>query len=119
MSEPDTPALRARGGLSPRKRQKISRGIQYAILLAMIGTLALLADWPEIGKAFFNAQVAADGLPDLFTVALKNTVIYTVSGFVLGFALGLVLGCRRSPPTGGSRPPTSRSSAGCPRWSSS
>ncbi|MDF5756482.1 amino acid ABC transporter permease [Spongiactinospora sp. TRM90649] len=81
--------------LSPRRRQRVSRGVQYTILAAVVVVLALLADWPAIGQAFFNAEVAADGLPDLFTVALKNTVVYTLSGFVLGFALGLVLALMR------------------------
>src|SRR5690606_9701209 len=84
-----------RGGLSPRRRQQISRGVQYAILVIAVAVLAALADWPAIGEAFFNLSVAAEGFPDLFTVALKNTVIYTLAGFVVGFALGLVLALMR------------------------
>ncbi|MFI0419547.1 amino acid ABC transporter permease [Spongiactinospora sp. 9N601] len=90
------PAARAR--LSPRERQRISRGVQYAILVAAIVALALLADWPAIRQAFLNAEVAAEGLPELFTVALKNTVIYTFTGFALGFALGLLLALMRLSP---------------------
>ncbi|SDQ40989.1 amino acid ABC transporter permease [Thermostaphylospora chromogena] len=84
-----------RGGLSPRRRQQISRGVQYAILVIVAAVLAALADWPAIAQAFFNLDVAAESFPDLFTVALKNTVIYTLAGFVVGFALGLVLALMR------------------------
>ncbi|GLW06288.1 hypothetical protein Misp01_14180 [Microtetraspora sp. NBRC 13810] len=98
MSEPSSsPTLTAAppGGLSPRRRQQLSRGVQYAILVVVIAVIALLADWREISKSFFNFTVAGEGMPALFTVALRNTVIYTLSGFVLGFALGLVLALMR------------------------
>ncbi|MEV5414429.1 amino acid ABC transporter permease [Thermopolyspora sp. NPDC052614] len=86
---------RARPRLSPRRRQRISRGIQYALLVAVLVVVILLADWPAIQQSFFNAEVAGQGLPELFTVALKNTIIYTVTGYALGFALGLPLALMR------------------------
>ncbi|MFO7253229.1 MAG: amino acid ABC transporter permease, partial [Actinomycetes bacterium] len=81
--------------LSPRRRQRISRGVQYAVLIAVAVILILIADWPSIQRSFFNLEVAEQGLPELFTVALVNTVIYTVTGYVLGFALGLPLALMR------------------------
>lgn len=81
--------------LSPRRRQRISRGVQYAVLAAAVVILALLADWPAIQRSFFNVAVAEQGLPELFTIALKNTVIYTLAGYTLGFALGLPLALMR------------------------
>ena len=53
------------------------------------------ADWNAIHQFFFNASVAREGLPRLFTVALKNTVIYTITGFALGIILGLALALMR------------------------
>ncbi|WP_182907200.1 amino acid ABC transporter permease [Microbispora sp. H13382] len=91
----DTSPAEPRKGLSPRKKQRISRGVQYAVLVVVLVVLAALADWAAIRQSFFNLDVARQGLPDLFTVALRNTVIYTVSGFVLGFVLGLVLALMR------------------------
>ncbi|GAA4589081.1 amino acid ABC transporter permease [Planotetraspora phitsanulokensis] len=81
--------------LSPRQRQRISRGIQYGVLLVIVVVLALLADWPAIKESFLSSKVAGEGLPQLFTVALKNTVIYTISGFIGGFAVGLLLALMR------------------------
>ncbi|GGM95726.1 amino acid ABC transporter permease [Thermopolyspora flexuosa] len=81
--------------LSPRRRQRISRGVQYAVLIAVVVILVLIADWPSIQRSFFNLEVAEQGLPELFTVALVNTVIYTVTGYALGFALGLPLALMR------------------------
>jgi polar amino acid transport system permease protein len=94
MTEETTP-LPARRRLSPRKRQQIGRGVQYGILIAVLVVIVSLANWPAIGQSFFNVDVAAQGLPELFTIALRNTVIYTVSGYVLGFALGLMLALMR------------------------
>ncbi|MEW9530403.1 amino acid ABC transporter permease [Microbispora sp. NPDC049125] len=94
MTEPQTPRPK-RGGMSPRKRQRISRAIQYAVLAVIAVVLVSLADWGSIRQSFLNTEVAGEGLPALFTVALKNTVIYTVSGYVAGFVLGLLLALMR------------------------
>ncbi|WP_433354727.1 amino acid ABC transporter permease [Microtetraspora malaysiensis] len=87
--------LAPRRGLSPRERRRIGRGAQYALLVAVVVALACFADWGAIRQSFLNTQVVSDGLPRLFTVALKNTVIYTASGYVVGFALGMLLALMR------------------------
>ncbi|MEJ5946119.1 amino acid ABC transporter permease [Pseudokineococcus basanitobsidens] len=93
-------APRGRRGLretlrSPRRRARLSRGVQYAVLVVALVLLVSLADLGEIRRAFFNTEVAAAQLPAVITVALVNTVIYTLLGFVLAFALGLVLALMR------------------------
>ncbi|MEV6104355.1 amino acid ABC transporter permease [Streptomyces sp. NPDC051940] len=75
--------------MSPRKRARVARGVQYVLLAAVVLVFVLLADWGEIRRAFFDLDVAREQFPDVITVAFKNTVIYTVLGF--GFALGLGL----------------------------
>jgi polar amino acid transport system permease protein len=85
----------AGSGLSPRQRQRISLIVQYAILLGVIVLVASIADWAAIKSSFLKADVAKDTLPELFTIALKNTVIFTVSGYILGFFLGLLLALMR------------------------
>ncbi|GII53497.1 amino acid ABC transporter permease [Planotetraspora thailandica] len=94
----EAPAQKPR--LSPRQRQRVSRGIQYGVLIALVIVVAALADWAAIRQSFLNLDVAKQDLPDLFTVALKNTVIYTISGFVIGFAVGLVLALMRQSSVG-------------------
>lgn len=87
------PAPRAR--LSPRKRKKISLGIQYAVFLVVIAALVLAADWQSIQHVFFNINEAKKAFPEILTIGMRNTVIYTVSGYVLGFFLGLVVALMR------------------------
>ena len=63
--------------------------------MVILALLILTADWSAIGQSFFNIDVARQGLPELFTIALRNTVIYTVTGYALGFVVGLVLALMR------------------------
>ncbi|MGJ6963156.1 amino acid ABC transporter permease [Streptosporangium sp. G11] len=82
-------------GLSPRKRQQISRTVQYVVLAAVVVFLALRIEWGKLGENFTKPEVAAEMLPDLFTVALKNTIIYSVGGFVFAFLFGLLFALMR------------------------
>ncbi len=77
--------------MTMRQRARMSRGIQYAILIIAVIVAAFLADWGTIFGKFFNPQVMADQFPGIITIALKNTLIYTALGFVLGLALGILL----------------------------
>jgi polar amino acid transport system permease protein len=89
------PAAPARSGLSPRQRRRISLIIQSVIGVVVLIAVILLADWGTIVEVFLNRDIAAMMIPELFTIALKNTLIYTVSGYLLGFVLGLVLALMR------------------------
>ncbi|GGS53293.1 amino acid ABC transporter permease [Planobispora rosea] len=82
-------------GLSPRQRQTISRGVQYVIFVVLVALVVSLADWAAIREHFLDMKVAENLFPEIFTVALKNTVIYTISGYVLGFFLGLLVALMR------------------------
>ncbi|SFP82317.1 polar amino acid transport system permease protein [Amycolatopsis arida] len=77
--------------MSRRKRAQVVRGVQYAVLVLVILALAFAADWTTIRQQFFNLDAASAQIPEIFTVALVNTAIYTVLGFGLGLAIGLVL----------------------------
>ncbi|MER5643557.1 amino acid ABC transporter permease [Streptosporangium sp. NPDC002524] len=92
-----TPAGGAPGGsgLSPRKKQQISRGVQYVVLVAVVVFLALNINWVDLGKNFTRLDIAEQMLPELFTVALKNTIIYSVGGFVFAFLFGLLFALMR------------------------
>ncbi|MGH3624234.1 MAG: amino acid ABC transporter permease [Sciscionella sp.] len=81
--------------VSKRRRAKISRLVQYAVLVVVVVILALVADWKTIGRAFFNTRALVQAFPDVITVALVNTVVYTALGFALGLVLGTVLALMR------------------------
>ncbi|MFI6081545.1 amino acid ABC transporter permease [Streptomyces sp. NPDC051217] len=81
--------------MSRRQRTRVIRGVQYAVLLAVVLAVALAADWGEIQRAFFDVEVAKAQFPDIITTALVNTVIYTLLGFGFGLTLGLLLALMR------------------------
>jgi len=81
--------------MSPRKRARLIRAIQYAVLVAAIALLVVLADWDKIQQAFFQLDVARAMFPDVITVALVNPLIYTGLGFVFGLALAVPLALMR------------------------
>lgn len=78
-----------------RKRKRFGLALQYGSLVVILVTLIALADWVAIRRSFLNFAVAKEGFPELFTIALRNTLIYTVSGYALGFAVGLTLALMR------------------------
>jgi len=80
--------------MSPRKRAQVSRGVQYVVLVVVVLALVLVADWAALRDQFFNTEELPP-FPELFTIALKNTLIYTACAFVFGLALGLVLALMR------------------------
>jgi polar amino acid transport system permease protein len=77
--------------LSPRRRARYVRGVQYAVLAVAVLLIAVLADWGTISRAFFDPDIIAAQFPGIITTALKNTIIYTALGFAFGLALGLLL----------------------------
>jgi len=84
--------------MTRRQRARAIRVTQYLVLLAAVGSLAALADWGRIGEAFFDVGVIRELFPEVITVALKNTVLYTVCAFAFGLLLGLVIALMRLSP---------------------
>jgi polar amino acid transport system permease protein len=95
MADQPKTAEPARARLSPRKKQQYSRGVQYLVLVAALVAVVLYADWASLAQNFAKLDVARAALPDLFTIALRNTIIYTVSGFIFSFVVGLLLALMR------------------------
>ena len=89
------PPPHVKPGMSKRKKAKISRGIQYAILLIALALVVIAADWGRLAETFLNVDVALGMFPEVITVALKNTLLFTLLGFVLGLALAIVLALMR------------------------
>jgi len=81
--------------MSKRQRARVIRGVQYAILVLVVVVVALQANWGKIRSAFFDLEVARGMFPEVITIALKNTVVYTALGFAFGLALAVVLALMR------------------------
>jgi polar amino acid transport system permease protein len=82
-------------GLTRRQRRRASLGVQYAVFVAAVVVLASLADWASLRANFARGDLAREMFPEVLTIALKNTVVYTLTGFGAGLLLGVVLALMR------------------------
>lgn len=90
----DLSAGAGRTRMSPRRRARLSRGIQYGILAAVLVLLLVSADWSRIGDTIFSPSAAAT-LLDKLPQAFLNTLTYTVAAFAVGLSLGTLLALMR------------------------
>lgn len=79
-------------------KRRLGRGALYVALLAGLVALVASADWPTVRANFFNPDGMGNPFkgdwgtwPDLITIGLKNTVVYTVIAYVGGLVLGLAM----------------------------
>ncbi|MGW5510296.1 amino acid ABC transporter permease [Streptomyces albogriseolus] len=90
-----TPLRPRRKGMTRRQKRSLSRGIQYAVFVAAVTAFGVTADWGRLQNQFAQAEIAERMFPEVITLALKNTVLYTVTGFGVGLALGMVIALMR------------------------
>ena len=96
MTDTDVTTLQPKKkGLTRRQKRAVSRGVQYAVFVAAVIAFAVSADWGRLRNQFAQADIAQQMFPDVITLALKNTVLYTLSGFVVGLVLGMVVALMR------------------------
>ncbi|WP_274563906.1 amino acid ABC transporter permease [Streptomyces spiramyceticus] len=81
--------------LTRRQRRRVSQGIQYAVFVAVLVLIGLKADWDRLQNQFAQKDLAGELFPEIITTALRNTVVYTLSGFAFGLVLGLVIALMR------------------------
>ncbi|HEU5030255.1 MAG TPA: amino acid ABC transporter permease [Spirillospora sp.] len=86
------------GGLSRRSRRRLSLSGQYGLFIVIVVLIGALANWHELHTNFANWQVAKGLFPDIITVGLRNTALYTAVGFGIGLVLGLVIALMRLSP---------------------
>ncbi|MCK6211930.1 amino acid ABC transporter permease [Georgenia sp. EYE_87] len=72
-------------------RQRLYRGVNYAIFAAVVLFVALATDWERILNQFFRWDIAREQLPEIVTIALKNTILFTLISFAGGLVLGVLM----------------------------
>ncbi|MFJ2833349.1 amino acid ABC transporter permease [Streptomyces sp. NPDC087263] len=100
MSGSDAQLQPRKSGLTRRQKRTLSRGAQYVVFVAAVIAFALTADWAQLKNQFAQWDLVTQMFPDVITMALKNTVLYTMSGFVFGLVLGMVVALMRLSPVG-------------------
>jgi polar amino acid transport system permease protein len=74
---------------------RIWRGISYVLFVVLMVGFLVAVDWPRVVDTMFRPDLVRDQFPDILLIAAKNTIIYTVLGFLGGLALGLLLAIMR------------------------
>ncbi|MCI3934996.1 amino acid ABC transporter permease [Streptomyces sp. AN091965] len=75
--------------LPVRRRRGLLLAAQYLALAVAVFAVVLAADWSGLQHNFAEPHIARAMFPDLVVVGLRNTVLYTATGYGIGFALGL------------------------------
>jgi polar amino acid transport system permease protein len=79
-------------------RQRLIQGVLYGILILAVVVLALIADWEAVRENFLDVDIARSLFPDIITVAVRNTILYTVIAFAGGLLLAVVLALMKLSP---------------------
>jgi polar amino acid transport system permease protein len=72
-------------------RRRVTQAVLYLLLLGAGVVLASIADWTAIDENFLDTDILRSLWPEIVTIGVKNTIIYTVIAFAGGLALALVL----------------------------
>ncbi|GAA4640028.1 amino acid ABC transporter permease [Actinoallomurus vinaceus] len=81
--------------LTRRQRRRLILGGEYGIVIVVVVLLASLANWGALKTNFAEWRVAKTLFPDIITVGLRNTLLFTLTGFGLGLVTGLLLALMR------------------------
>ena len=81
-------------------KRRLLRGGSYVVFLALVVWVVLAADWERIGTQFFNPEVIRKQFPDIVTIALKNTLLFTAVAFAGGLVLGVIMALLKLSPVG-------------------
>ncbi|MEV7646410.1 amino acid ABC transporter permease [Arthrobacter sp. NPDC089319] len=84
--------------MKPSTRRRLFRGVLYAIFIAAVAAVVLVADWQAIQTNFLNPEIFSEQFPAIITTAAKNTIVYTVIAFIGGLLLGLTLALMKLSP---------------------
>ncbi|MHB1063716.1 MAG: amino acid ABC transporter permease [Georgenia sp.] len=72
-------------------RRRLYRGSMYALFVAIVMGVAMATDWERFTNQFLRWDIAVEQFPQIITIALKNTILFTVISFAGGLVLGIVM----------------------------
>ncbi|WP_420111161.1 amino acid ABC transporter permease [Pseudactinotalea sp.] len=72
-------------------RRRLVRMALYALFAVLVAVAALTADWESLANNFLRLDIARDQFPQIITIALRNTLLFTVIAFAGGLLLGILL----------------------------
>jgi polar amino acid transport system permease protein len=94
ISPPVSPTVTNRR-LTRRQRGRLTRGLQYAVGIAVVAFVAAKTDWATFSASFLRSDIFSRMWPRVITVGMVNTLLYTVLAFVFAFVLGMLIALMR------------------------
>lgn len=76
--------------LKRKTRTLLYRVVMYALFFGAVAAVAFSIDWATAAPRFFNLDVLATLFPDIITVGLRNTILFTLIAFAGGLLLGIL-----------------------------
>ena len=64
--------------MTMHQRARLSRGVQYAVLILVVLALIAVADWPLLVEKVFNPAIAAQQFPGIIVVALLAVALWSL-----------------------------------------
>lgn len=80
-----------RSGRAKRAKARRNRILSYVAGALVILWIAATGDWATIRSKYFDLADMKEAFPDIVTIGVKNTIIYTLGAFVGGVAIGVVM----------------------------
>ena len=90
LGEGDLPEL-YRSGRAKQARSRRNRILSYVAGIVVVAFVAYAGDWSKIQEFYFDPDSFKEQFPEIITIAMKNTVIYTIGSFVVGVSIGLLM----------------------------
>lgn len=72
-------------------KRRLTRTVLYVAFAAIVAYTLFTIDWQRVGQQFFNLDVARRQLPQIVTIALRNTLLFTVISFSGGLLIGTIM----------------------------
>jgi polar amino acid transport system permease protein len=89
--------------LRPTVRRRMSAGLWYVVAVGAIIWIGVNANWDMLATQFANPEVALQLWPTVVTIAMANTIWYTLVSFTVGTVFATILALMKM-------------SSGPPRW---
>lgn len=81
--------------MTRRQRQRLINAGLYLLAGLIVVLAVIFGEWERIGRSFFNLEVVRRMLPEVLTVAARNTIVYTFLSFWIGMIIALALALMR------------------------
>ena len=90
LGDGDVPELYLSGRAKAR-RAKQRRIATYVVSVLLVALVVSAGDWSTIQQKYFDLSEWKSAFPDIVTIGVRNTLVYTFGAFIGGVTIGVVM----------------------------